>query len=277
MKYPEYKENKQHGSRDFPIQYYALTAEHPQYVMPLHWHPEWELIRVVSGQLALYLNNDSYVLTAGDVVLAGGGVLHRAEPDACVYECVVFDPKMLSRYAGAKGAEVLMPLMGADGTLIRTIAAKEPLYAVATELMTTLAARPVRFEWAVSGLLALMVYHLGDTAPASRQPARQQQTIAQLLAWIEQNLAQRITLGQLAAVAAWDEKYLCRRFRELTGHTPIDYINRLRIERACYAMTAGGKNITEAAMDCGFNELSYFSRTFKRYMGVTPREFCRKG
>ena len=48
MKYLEYNEKKQRGSSDFPIQFYHVTQYHPQYEMQLHWHREFEIIRVLS-------------------------------------------------------------------------------------------------------------------------------------------------------------------------------------------------------------------------------------
>ena len=69
------------------------------------------------------------------------------------------------------------------------------------------------------------------------------------------------------------EKYLCRFFKEFTGHTPTDYINRLRVERACYEMKFNHLNVTEAAYECGFNEISYFSKCFKKYKGVSPGKY----
>ena len=49
-------EKKQHGTKEFPVAYYYVDHTHPQYNMPFHWHTEWELIRVRSGQLVLHVD-----------------------------------------------------------------------------------------------------------------------------------------------------------------------------------------------------------------------------
>ena len=72
-----------------------------------------------------------------------------------------------------------------------------------------------------------------------------------------------------------NEKYLCRFFKDYTSRTPIDYINNLRIEAACHELTSGDMTITEAAIECGFNDISYFSKMFKKYKGITPREYSK--
>ena len=80
---------------------------------------------------------------------------------------------------------------------------------------------------------------------------------------IEQNYTEHITLEQLASVAKTDSKYLCRFFKEYTGNSPIEYVNRLRVERACLCMAAGYDSLTAAALDNGFNDISYFCKIFK--------------
>ena len=50
MQYINYRENRRRGTADFPLEYYHVTASHPQYVMSFHWHVEFELIRILSVQ-----------------------------------------------------------------------------------------------------------------------------------------------------------------------------------------------------------------------------------
>jgi lysophospholipase L1-like esterase len=67
MKDLHLKEEMQHGVPDFPVQYYNVDSSHPRYEMALHWHREFEIVRVRSGALELYVNNVSKVLGAGDI------------------------------------------------------------------------------------------------------------------------------------------------------------------------------------------------------------------
>ena len=72
-----------------------------------------------------------------------------------------------------------------------------------------------------------------------------------------------------------NEKYFCRFFKEFTNITPIDYINRLRIENAAHSLLEAGFTVTEAALDNGFNDISYFSKIFKKYKGVSPKRYSK--
>ena len=66
-----------------------------------------------------------------------------------------------------------------------------------------------------------------------------------------------------------------RVFRAATGATPIAYLIGVRIRRAAELLRQGGVTVTEAAMRVGFEDSNYFSRQFRKVMGVTPRSYAR--
>ena len=96
------------------------------------------------------------------------------------------------------------------------------------------------------------------------------------LEFIEKNYANPITLQELSASVSMSPKYFCRFFSEMTHQTPVDYLNRQRIEEACLQLAATDDSITEIADRNGFNDLSYFIRTFKKYKGMTPGKYKRR-
>jgi len=74
-----------------------------------------------------------------------------------------------------------------------------------------------------------------------------------------------------------NKKYFLRLFKRDTSYTPIIYLNRLRIEKSCeYLVRMKNMSIIQTAMACGYNNVSYFNRSFKKYTGMTPKDFrCR--
>ena len=99
--------------------------------------------------------------------------------------------------------------------------------------------------------------------------------LKQVLEFIEKNYANPITLQELSASVSMSPKYFCKFFSEMTHQTPVDYLNRQRIEEACFQLAATDDSITEIAYRNGFNDLSYFIRTFKKYKGMTPGKYRR--
>jgi len=80
----------------------------------------------------------------------------------------------------------------------------------------------------------------------------------------------------LAREAGVSPKYLCRIFSQLTGKSPVEYLNEYRVERACALLSDTDLPILDIGLSCGFNDQSYFIKTFKRYKGKTPGGY-RKG
>lgn len=277
MKDMAFREQKQHGSREFPVGYYCVDPQYYQYVMPLHWHRESELILVRSGRLRIHLNSTQYDLEAGDVLFISGGVLHRGEPESCDYDCVVFDPDLL----GSRMREYVLPLLSGECAVQPLYpAAEDGLHRCVQTLCGLLREQPPHYRLGVYGCIADVLYGLYAGGHISRREhtgrtGQQSSIVARTVAYIDENYRERITLAQLAQVAAVHEKYLCRIFREYTGMSPMAYVNSLRIDRACIDMTLHRKNVTEAAMDAGFSDLSYFTKLFKRTKGVSPREYRR--
>lgn len=276
----DYEEKRKRGPDGFPIEYHFINQNHFRYVMQLHWHKEFEIIRVLAGELRVFLNNTEYIAKTGDIVFVGGHVLHRAEPQNCVYECIVFDLNLI-RGGAPKVSDYIVPLLAGTSETERLLHTENtPLYKTAVELFETMCAEEEFYELAVCGILSKLFYHLLSAGKINRISenlnTHRRQSIAGLIDWIEKHYTEKIALGDLSDFSGFNEKYLCRVFREFTGETPTEYINRRRCERAAFEMTVNRKNVTEAAYESGFNELSHFSRTFKKYKGISPREFCRE-
>lgn len=100
--------------------------------------------------------------------------------------------------------------------------------------------------------------------------------INRVMDYIDQHLEQPLDLNTVAEEAHFSPFHFHRIFTFLIGETPGDYIQRLRIEKAAWKLReANPLTITEIAYHCGFGSLSLFSRTFRKYYGMTPGEFAR--
>jgi AraC-like DNA-binding protein len=85
-----------------------------------------------------------------------------------------------------------------------------------------------------------------------------------------------INLSEAAAIANMTEEAFCRYFKSHTRKTYITFLNEVRINNACKMLLNGSQSKSEVAYQSGFNNLSYFNRTFKKIIGKTPREYLAK-
>ena len=104
MKYIKYRETKEHGTFDFPMEFYHVGQAHPRYEMSFHWHIEYEIIRILKGELLMTIGEEEFNAKAGDIIFIKGGLLHGGIPKNCLYECIVFnlDSLMTASPAGER-------------------------------------------------------------------------------------------------------------------------------------------------------------------------------
>lgn len=88
-----------------------------------------------------------------------------------------------------------------------------------------------------------------------------------------ENSASKIRLADVAAIAGMSETAFCRFFRKNTGHTFVQYLNRIRISRACDQLMHTRKGVTDVCFDVGYNNISNFNRQFARVKGITPTAY----
>ena len=278
MKYAEYIEKERRGSPEFPIQYYFVDKSSKRYTMKAHWHPDFEIIRVLEGEISVYLNSVEYVMKKGDVVFVECGALHRADPENVVYEVVVIDLNMLKRQQNDALQKFLHPVINSEvGISPKMKKGDVEIEEAVLRLFEIMRDAPTYYELGVFGelfTLFFLLYKNGYIVSASGQPHnRQAKSVTEILNWVEENYTEDITLEKIAALTGLSEKYICRIFKEYTSKTLVNYINEMRVERAAFDIRNKGKNITAAAFDSGFNDLSYFCKIFKRYKGMTPKEY----
>ncbi len=86
-----HNEDRPRGTYEFPFEFHHIDHTHPRYVMSYHWHVEYEIIRILEGNLTVTLDEKSFTAVKNDVIFVHSGILHSGIPDDCVYQCIVFD------------------------------------------------------------------------------------------------------------------------------------------------------------------------------------------
>ena len=108
---------------------------------------------------------------------------------------------------------------------------------------------------------------------AGQYSDRRQQMVQSAVHYIEEHLTEKISFSELAARSYVSIGYFRSAFKDVTGVSPVDYLNRLRIIRSLPHLRDGRCSVTEAAQRVGIDDPNYFARLFKRVMGYTPRYY----
>lgn len=284
MHYLAYNEGKRHGTEEFPVAYYYIDEEHLSYNMPFHWHREWEIIRILRGSLQLYIDGREYLASSGDVLLLREGVLHGGTPTGCIYECFNFDLHGLFRnvlsvrnYLRPFYRDIQIPDIHYPG--------RQPdIYPLVDELLTVFHRDMPEDFRALSTLgnisrLFGVILHKGwytENAGSPSETARKIDQLKPVLEYIETHFSSPLSLAELSGVIGMNPKYFCRFFNSITQQTPMNYVNYYRIEQASNMLSSTDLSVTEVGLECGFNDICHFVKTFKKYKGITPKQYQKK-
>lgn len=278
MKILDLKETETRGNRDFPVEAYPLDASHPRYRMPTHWHAEYEIIQVRMGAFHYEIGQEHGVALPGDLLFVNSGVIHGGIPADGEYRCIVFDTMLLKTDAGNACGRMLAAFHEGDLAVRCKLPADEALQGIVEPLFTLLVEQPKGFELLAQGYIYQFFgvvmqsgyYEQSDGSEGKKWVAQLKDAIS----LIERAYGSQLTLAALAQEAGMSKKYFCHFFKRMTRYSPIEYLNRHRVEMACYKLMSDTHNVTELAYACGFNDLSYFIRVFKRIVGMTPKQYA---
>lgn len=278
MKYIDYKEQKQHGTVHFPIEYFCENPHTPRYLMQYHWHPECEIIHIISGTFQIMVNNHPVLCRKDDVIFLSEGFLHGGTPHDCVYEGVVFDLAFFLQDSHACAGTIRDILDHRYLIRTRLSDSSTAVLPVTEELFASMASHRTGYEFITQGCLyrllgIILGEHLYDETDEKLASAKHLEPVKNALSYIASHYSENVTLNHLADAAGMNPKYFCRYFRGMTSRTPIDYLNYYRIECACEMLATKNITVKEAAFSCGFHDESYFIRIFQKYKGVTPRQY----
>lgn len=276
MQYYNYSENKQRGTYDFPFEFYHVDRSHPRYEMAYHWHVEYEIIRILTGSLHVTMDEKEFTANSGDIVFINSGILHSGIPSDCVYQCIVFDMNAFLKN-NPRCSTYIKQIIDHSAFIYHHFTPKNhQIHQIVWDIFNAMESQKTGYELIVFGEL----YHFFGVvfseklyfsdSPQDRRDYRKIMQLKKVLDYMEANYSSPVTLEQLSASVNMSPKYFCRFFYHMTHRTPIDYLNYQRIEHASYQLATTDASVTEVAYNCGFNDLSYFIKTYKKYKGITP-------
>ncbi len=254
---------------------------------PLHRHDFHELVLVVEGQGRHVTELNKYPIAAGSVFLIAEAEVHAYEDVEGLAICnILFDKAELGPFQDELGHQsAFRALFSLEPALRRRQLSQNrfriPLHGVVELrkhlqwMRTTIREEGQAYQTMVRGLFAVLIAALirycdQDPQPSSRALLRMGQTIT----YLELNHARDIAVDELAEVARMSRSSFLRAFRAATQTSPIQFLLRFRIERAAELLRSSHANVTDVALSVGFSDSNYFSRQFKRLMGMNPKAYA---
>lgn len=266
--------------------FYLADRTKDEFTFPIHRHDEFELNLVTNATGAVRIVGDSVqTIGAMDLVFLGHGVEHAWQQGECRSDNItettiqfsknLFGDVFLGKNQMASIREMLnkasygiafseMTIMKVFH-LIEKLRAEPPIpsfYRVMT-LITLL------YELSISEDYQILASSSFVKLPSQTDSRR----ILKVQQYIGQHYREDISLEELAKLVGMTRTSFSRFFKLRTGRHVSDYIIEVRLGHATRALVDSTTSVAEICYDCGFNNVSYFNRIFKKKKGCSPKEF----
>ena len=211
---------------------------------------------------------DTLPFSEGEICVVNSGVLHRPYSiDELSYYFMIIDERFCKENGLEIAAVRFSRLFRDEKTRALFLSAAETVKAYEKDSSPLSTAR---LRLAMLALLTdLYERHTESESLESAAASHSERYVKSAMQYINDHYTEKIGLDELAAHIGISKCHLSREFKRIAGQTVLEYVNVLRCRRAD-ALLSEGKSVTEAAIDSGFENLSYFSRTYKRFIGVSP-------
>lgn len=286
------EEDVRHGTKQKPLVRLHFSPETtPQYAngffVERHWHREVEMLLIRKGTFHIEQNLENEILREGDICFVNSGDLHQLEGcgGGTVHDAVLFNPQILKfAYPDVIEDKLVGPFLAGMESLPHIIRAGEE----GAEAIREIYERLCSFGWypddgaylqaklELYRLLFLLKQRNQMVSTDNVLNAAEKEKIdryKRVVTYVQKHFAQKVTLEELAGEARCNPQYLCHFFKEIAEVSPIQYLILYRLERAKEMLKDTTKPVLEVSMDCGFDNVSYFIRQFKKAEGITPRAY----
>ena len=231
----------------------------------LHWHSALEFIYIVDGSLKVNMNGKIVTAKAGEIAVVNSSIVHsstKAEENFD-YFFLITDDNFFKSNGLASDLTTFAPLINTDK-------ARELFEKIIRESES---GDDFSNAAVLSAIMEFFVYlnrnHAQQTEPSPETEAKKVAMVRATITYLMEHYKERLTIDEIADNMHFSKSYLSHSFKEITHYSLINYINLLRCQNA-RTMMISGSSIAEAATECGFSELSYFTRVFKKTMGSLP-------
>lgn len=267
----------------FPI---AVERRDPQQPFGLHAHEFAEIVIVTAGHGVHMTDKKAYQLNAGDAFVIGG--LRQHDYHSMQHLCllnILFQPDKLTLHThdllSLPGYHALFtsePVCRKqpqfNGRLRLTPSELNVVTGFVEKLERELSTRGQGFKFMAIALFMQLIGYLSRCyAKPKKSDSRARRRVAAAISHLEANYEKQIGLDQLARIAHMSERSFLRSFQAAMGSSPVAYAIQLRVNRGAFLLRQTELSVTEIAFKVGFNDSNYFTRQFRKLLGVTPRRY----
>lgn len=254
-----------------------------------HWHTYCEITLVQKGRGRYFVNGNEYSMEAGDLI-----IFNNAEPHGWIglkedmhLLVMIFQPEFVADKLDMYGSEYLRPFVERGGNFQNRIGHEDQGAEKIRENMLEIQKEEERKEVGyrlmiraeVLKILTLLIRHYQDKSK-SKELIPEKNTAMQRLGdafkYIEEHYREKLSLEEVAASCHMSTNYFSTYFRKTANLNFSEYVARMRIKEAHRLLLTTCMPITEIALECGYQNLSNFYRTYHKFYEKSPKDERRQ-
>ena len=249
-----------------------------QSAVPVHHHDFYEVYFYLSGNVQFMVEDKTYSLQSGDILLVSPDRLHRAivEPDVFDERIVLWIDKNFLAGLHEPGEDLRRCFKAGQEHLRPTPVERADLQAMAMELVTEYYGKSYCSSLASLGLFIRLMVGINRIAVSEEADtagdAADQTLVSRVLAYIGEHYAENLSLDSLAARFYVSKYHLSHEFTTVVGTSIHKYLILKRLV-AARQLIAGGMRPGDACQECGYRDYANFYRAFTALYGVNPGGF----
>lgn len=228
---------------------------------------DYQLLYVAKGALAVWINGEEQSAPEGC------GVLFRpGEPQKYCYR-LEDGPEVYWMHFTGRDTERILAEAGLAGTFCEP-GVKGEYPVLFDRIIRELQMKRPGFSVLCSGCGMELLAFMGRQDNSQRTPA--DEAMEEIIARFHREFRENIRVEDCAKACNMSKSWFIRSFRARTGETPQRYLTNIRLSQARELLSSSSLNIGEIAAFCGYENALYFSRIFRKYMGLSPSEYRQR-
>ena len=237
-----------------------------------HWHRNVEILFFISGKGEMLCDTQITPVEPGDIFIVNASSMHYvASDDEVRYYCLIVDNSFCAEND-----------LNAESLLFHNHVQDAQASALYEQVIKSYATRHPYYNASVrSAVLALLVYLVCNHTQSAdivrkRAGSKSVDNIKAALGYIHAHFMQKLSVQEVADTINLSQYHFSREFKKVTGVYFVNYINYLRCENAKRLLQSGKYTVAEACTASGFDNASYFSKTFKSFFRKSPAAYLIK-
>ena len=251
-----------------------------------HYHPEVEILLVEQGTGIRFVGDSAEPFAPGDLVMIGPNVPHewcsdknsKTKQSEAIY--ILFNPEILgNNFWNLPETKIILKIIQQSERGIKLKGkTRDEVALLMKTIDTSYGFSRIKILLNILELIAFTNEYQYLASPNIQNPIDDRDTkrLNDVHKYIIDNIHQEISLDKAASIANLSKPAFCRYFKKRANKTFIQFLNEIRIGQACRLLVNENFSVAEICFSCGFVNISYFIKQFKKVTGYTPLGYRKK-